>query len=140
MLFLVLRHVECDQRVFVAEQELGQRLGQLSLANAGWAQEDERAAWALGVLETSTGAADCLADSLDAVFLANDPLMQFIFHPQQFCGLLFRELVDRNTSPDRQHVGDSFLIDLVEQVDTLGFNLGLKLLFVSQQFFFAIPK
>jgi len=36
-----LAHVDLDQCVFAAEHELGERLGQLGLADAGRAQEDE---------------------------------------------------------------------------------------------------
>ena len=58
VLLHVLGHVERDQRVLVAEQELGERLGQLGLADAGGPEEDERAARALRVLEAGPGAAD----------------------------------------------------------------------------------
>ena len=44
VLLHVLGHVERDQRLLVAEQELGERLGQLGLPDAGRAEEDERAA------------------------------------------------------------------------------------------------
>ena len=47
----VLGHVDPDQRVLVAEQVLGEGPGQLGLADAGRAQEDERAHRPLGVLE-----------------------------------------------------------------------------------------
>ena len=42
VLLHVLRHVELDQRLFVTEQELGERLGQLGLADTRRAEEDER--------------------------------------------------------------------------------------------------
>ena len=51
MLLHVLRHVDTRHRVFVAEEELRESARQLGLADAGWAEEDERAGWALGVLE-----------------------------------------------------------------------------------------
>src|ERR1700727_2808423 len=50
VLLHVLAHVELDQRVLVAEQELGQRLGQLRLADARGAGEDERPTGTLGGL------------------------------------------------------------------------------------------
>ena len=52
VLLHVLGHVDADHRVLVAEQELGQRAGQLGLADAGRAQEDERAGRPLRVLES----------------------------------------------------------------------------------------
>ena len=41
VLLAVLAHVELDQCVFVAEQELRKRLGQLGLTNTGGTGEDE---------------------------------------------------------------------------------------------------
>ena len=85
--------------VLVAEQELGEGLGQLGLADAGRAQEDERAAGALGVLESGTGAADGLADRLDGVGLADLPLVQLVLHADELGRLLFGELVDGDAGP-----------------------------------------
>ena len=43
VLLHVLRHVEADQRVIAAEQEIGERPRELGLADAGGPQEDEAA-------------------------------------------------------------------------------------------------
>ena len=45
-------------------------------------QEDERARWSLRVLQASA-VADRLGNRLDGVLLADDPLVQFVFHPQE---------------------------------------------------------
>ena len=66
MLLHVLGHVEGDQGFVVAEQEVAERLGQLGLADAGWAEEDERPAGALGILEAGPGPTDALGDGLMA--------------------------------------------------------------------------
>jgi hypothetical protein len=113
------------RRLLVAEEELGERLGQLGLADARRAQEDERAAGALRVLQAGAGAADGLADRLDGVLLADDPLVQLVLHAQELGRLLLGELVDRDAGPQREHLGDGLLVDLVEQVDTGGLDLGL---------------
>ena len=105
--------------LLVAEQELGERLGQLGLADAGGAEEDERPARALRVLEAGPGAADGLADRLDGVLLADDPLVQLVLHAEELRGLLLGELVDGDAGPDGQHLGDGLLVDLVEEVDAL---------------------
>ncbi len=110
--------------VVVAEQELGERLGQLGLADAGRAQEDERARRALRVLEPGPGAADRLGDRLDGVLLADDPLVQLALHVEELLGLLLGELVDRDAGPDREHLGDGLFVDLVEQVDAGRLDLG----------------
>ena len=41
-----LAHVEAGHRLLVVEQELGERLGELGLADAARAQEEERSRWA----------------------------------------------------------------------------------------------
>ena len=40
-------------------------------------------------------------------------------------GLLLGELVDRDARPEAEHLGDGFLVDLVEQVDAFGLDLDL---------------
>ena len=83
VLLHVLGHVELDQRVLVVEEELGQRLGQLRLPDAGGAEEDERAARALGVLEAGPGAPDGTRERLERLLLADDPLVQLLLHAQE---------------------------------------------------------
>ncbi len=46
-------------------------------------------------------------------------------HVEQLGGLFFGELVDRDAGPDAEHLGDGFFVDLVEQVDAGGLDLGL---------------
>ena len=117
VLLHVLGHVERDQCVVVAEQELGQRLGQLGLADAGRAEEDERPTRALRILEAGPGAADGLGDRLDGVLLTEHPLVQFGLHVEELLRLFLGELVHRDAGPQRQHLGDRLFVDLVEQVD-----------------------
>ena len=50
--------------IIVAEQELGERLGELGLADARGAEEDERAGRPLRVLQASASATDRLGDGL----------------------------------------------------------------------------
>ncbi len=65
VLLHVLGHVDADHRVLVAEQELGERAGQLGLADARRAEEDERAGRPLRVLQAGARAPDRLRDDLD---------------------------------------------------------------------------
>ncbi len=125
MLLHVLRHVELDHRRLVAEQELGEGLGGLGLADTRRAQEDERARRTLWVLQTGARTANRLRHRLDRLVLTDDALVQLLFHPEQLGGLFLGELVDRDARPDAEHLGDGFLVDLVEQVDTTGLDLGL---------------
>src|SRR5690606_36495803 len=76
VLLAVLAHVERDHGVFVVEQELGERLGQLGLTDTGGAGEDERTGWTLRVLESGARATDGARQRRDGLGLADDPLVQ----------------------------------------------------------------
>ncbi len=125
MLLHVLAHVELDERVLVVEEELRQSLGQLGLPHAGGAQEDERAAGPLGVLEPGPGAADGPRQGLDGLFLAHDTLVELVLHAQELGGLLLGEAVDGDPGPVGEDLGDDLLVDDVEELETLGPPFGL---------------
>ena len=55
MAFHELGHIQLDQGIFAAKHEACQRLGQLGLAHAGRAEEDERADRAAWVFQTRRG-------------------------------------------------------------------------------------
>ena len=55
MLLAVLAHIEGDHGGLVVEQELGERLGQLGLADAGGPGEDERTGGTLRILQAGSG-------------------------------------------------------------------------------------
>jgi hypothetical protein len=48
VLLAVLAHVDADHGPLVVEEELGQRLGELGLADAGGTEEEERCRSAVG--------------------------------------------------------------------------------------------
>src|SRR5205823_10884739 len=100
-------------------------LGELGLPDPGWAEEDERSARSLGVLETGPGAADRTGKGLEGRLLADDSLVELLLHPQELGRLLLGQLVDRDPRPVGQDVGDDLLVDDVEEVDALGLPLGL---------------
>src|SRR5699024_4624489 len=107
-----LTHVDLDEVIIRAEQEVSQSLGQLRLTNTGWAGEDEgtgRTAW---VLKACTGAADGAGDSLDCLVLANDALVQFFFHVEQAGRFLLRQLQNRDAGPVCQDFCDLVFGDL----------------------------
>ena len=58
VLLHVFGHVEADQRVIAAEQEVGERARELGLADAGRAEEDEAADRTVRVLQAGARAAD----------------------------------------------------------------------------------
>ena len=104
-----LAHVDLDERVLTAEHELGDRLGQLGLAHAGGAQEDERADGPLGVLEPGTSTPDRTRDGVDGLLLPDDPLVQRVLHVQQSLRLLLGDARDRHARPHGDDLGDVLL-------------------------------
>ena len=92
MPLLELAHVQPDHPVRLAEQRLGQRPGQLGLADAGRAEEQEAAHRPVRVGQPGPGAADRLGDRVDRVVLADHPLVQVPLQAQQPVPLLLGEL------------------------------------------------
>ncbi|VEH93125.1 Protein of uncharacterised function (DUF3170) (plasmid) [Tsukamurella tyrosinosolvens] len=112
-----LTHVDLDERVVLAEQEVRERLRQLRLTHAGRAGEDERARRALRVLQARTRTTDRLRDRLDGVLLADDPLVQLVLHAEQTGGLLLGELEHGDAGPVAQDLRDLLLVDLGNDVE-----------------------
>ena len=132
--------VELDQRVLVAEEEFGERLGQPRLTDTGRAGEDERTTGALRVLQAGTRAPDRLADGADGVFLADDPLVQLVLHAEQTRGLLLGELEDGDTCPVGQDLGDLLVVDLGDYVEVTGLPLLLPLGLLPEQLLLRVAQ
>ncbi len=129
MLLHVLGHVDPHHRVLVAEEELGERARELRLADAGGAEEDERAGRALRVLQARARAADRLRDDLDRGVLPDDALVQLVFHPHQLLRLGLGQLEDGDAGPHRDDVGDLLLADRGAVAGLAGLPLLLELAF-----------
>ena len=98
------RHVHTDHRRLVVEQEFGERLGELGLADARGAQEHERANRPIGVLQARPGAAHGGRHRFDGLVLADDALRQRLFHTQELVALALQHLVDGDPGPARYHL------------------------------------
>src|SRR5690606_28013396 len=96
VLLAVLAHIERDHGVFVVEQELGERLGQLGLTDTRGAGEDERTGWPLRVFESGARTADGARQRRDGFRLADDTLVQRLLHEDETRRLLLGELEHRN--------------------------------------------
>ena len=92
--------------LLVVEQELGQRLGQLGLADAGGPEEQERADRPVRVLQAGAGAAHRVGDRAHRLVLADDARAQVLLHLQQLLALALQHLVDRDAGPARHDAGD----------------------------------
>ena len=109
----VLAHVDADHRVLVVEQELGERPGELGLADAGRAEEQERADRAARVLEPGPRAADGVGHGLDGLVLADDALVQALLHLDELGGLALEQAADRDAGPGPDDLGDVVGADLL---------------------------
>ena len=105
---LVLTHVEADHHVLAAEERFGERPGELRLADAGRAEEEEAPVRAVRVGEPGAGAANGLRDGFDRLVLADDPLVQPLLELQEPVALLLRQLRDRDAGAPRDDLGDVF--------------------------------
>ena len=83
MLLLVLAHVDADHGPVVVEEELGQRPGELGLAHARRAQEQERADGPVGVRQPGPAAADGVGHRPHGVVLAHHPGVEGVLHAHE---------------------------------------------------------
>jgi hypothetical protein len=140
VLLHVLGHVERDHRRLVAEQELGERAGELGLPDAGRAQEDERPLGASGSLRPARVRRTAWLTALIESSLADDPLVELVLHAQELLRLLLGELVDGDARPHREHLGDGLLVDLVEEVDAGVLDLALLALLGGEQLLLLVAE
>ena len=111
VLLHVLRHVDADHRVVVAEQELGKGASKLGFTNTRWAEEDERAGWTLRILKPCPRTAHCLRDNFDSSVLADHALVEFLLHAHQLLSFGLGDLEDWDTGPHRDDVCDFLFAD-----------------------------
>src|SRR5829696_3259138 len=118
VLLHVLRHVDADHRVLRVEEELGQRTGELGLADARRAQEEERADRAVGVLQAGARATDRVGHRADRLVLADDAVVQALLHVDELLDLALHEAADRDAGPARDDLGDVLAVhDVLEELE-----------------------
>ena len=113
VLLAVLAHVDPDHGVLVVEEEVGQRLGELGLADAGGAEEEERAGRAVRVGDARAAAPHGVGDGLHGGRLADQPAAQLLLHPQQLGALALEQPAGRDAGPGGDHVGHVVRADLL---------------------------
>lgn len=106
MLLLELAHVEADHAVLVAEQQLGEGLGQLRLAHAGRAEEEEGTHGAVRVAHTGPVAAHRLRDGGDRLVLADDPGVHLLLQLEELLLLAGGQLGHRDAGAPGDDVRD----------------------------------
>src|SRR5579885_650743 len=108
-----LRHVDAHQRILGVEQELGERLAELGLADAGGSQKEKRAIGAARVGEPGARAADGVGDDLERLVLAHHAAAEGLLHPEELLLLALEHLRDRDAGPLGDDLGDLLLRHLV---------------------------
>src|SRR5258708_14464545 len=93
MLLHELRHIEADQRLLRAEQELRERPGYFRLADAGRPQEQEAADRTRRTLQSRAPAANRPRQCGNRFLLADDAAMQLLFDAQKLLHLFFFDRV-----------------------------------------------
>ena len=129
-----LRHVDSDHRAVVVEQEARERLGELGLADAGRAEEQERAHRPVRILQARAGTADGAADRRDRLPLADDPLAERLLHMEQLFALAFEHLVHRDARPARDDRRDVLGGDLLAQHRALARRLSVGQLLLQTRY------
>src|SRR5690606_29282584 len=87
VLFHEFRHIDAQQRLLVIEEEGGERLCQLRLANARRPEEQERADRPVRILKARAGPAHGIGDGYERILLPDDAPAEVIFHVQQLLAL-----------------------------------------------------
>src|SRR5437762_1940446 len=111
VLLHVLGHVEADQRMVAAEEEIRERARQLGLADAGGPEEYEAADGPVRILQPGARAPDRARDRRDRLLLADDAPVQLDFHPQQLVAFVLVDRRHRHAGPLRDDLVDLGLAD-----------------------------
>src|ERR1043165_9681457 len=120
----VLRHVDAHHGVLVVEQVLGERAGQLRLAHAGRAHEDERADRTVRVLEAGARAAHRVRNGVHRVLLPDHALAEVVLHAHELLHLGLEHLLHRDAGPLRHDLGDVLVRHFLAQQRAAFLHLG----------------
>ena len=120
VLLHVLGHVDPHHRVLRVEHELGERASELCLADAGRAEEQERADRAIRILQAGARAAQRCGDRLDRLVLADDALVKTFLHVHELVDLALHQARDRDAGPLGDDFRDVFGVDVVLEELRLG--------------------
>ena len=107
----VLRHVDLDDRVGLAEHPLGEGAGEERLADAGGPEEEEGADGAARVLEVGAGAAEGAGHDLAGLVLADDRGLEVALEVEELLGLLALHAGEGDAGPVGHDGEDLVLAD-----------------------------
>src|ERR1017187_10534495 len=122
--FLELRHVDADEVLFAAIEEVGESQSGFGLADTGGAGQKEDADGAAGIVERSAGGADAFGDAGEGVSLADDAAAEVVLELKDGGDLVFEHLAERDAGPG----GDDFSDGLGVYADAHEGLLALQLI------------
>uniref|UniRef100_A0A452ZKJ8 Uncharacterized protein n=1 Tax=Aegilops tauschii subsp. strangulata TaxID=200361 RepID=A0A452ZKJ8_AEGTS len=111
VLLHVLGHVDADEQVLVVEQLLGEGLGELGLAHAGRAQEEERPGGLLRPSKPRPGPQHSLGDGVHGLRLPDHPRVQPVRHADEPLLVVLPEPGHRDAGPPAHHLRDLLRAD-----------------------------
>ena len=113
VLLHVLGHVDADERGLGIEERLGQRLGQLGLADARRTEKQETADRPARILDAGARAEDGLGRELHGLVLTDDALMQHFLQAQELFLFALHEPGHGDARPLGDDLGDLLLGNLL---------------------------
>ena len=108
MTLLIFTHVDSGHHILIIEEELRQSLCKLGLSDTCRTHEEEGAYRPLLVLQSRTGTADRICNSLYGHILAHYPLVKLGLHAKQLLTLALQHPLYRNACPLGNHLSDIF--------------------------------
>ena len=102
----VLGHVDTNQRTLIVKEELGQRLCQLGLTDAGGPQEEETAQRTVGIGQPRAASADCRSNRRHGFVLTNNAQMKLALKVLELVHLALHHLGHGHARPRRNHLGN----------------------------------
>jgi len=123
----VLRHVDADQGPLGVEEEVGERLGKLRLADTSGAEEEERPGRPVWVGDPRPRAPHRIRDRPYRVGLADQTRAEVLLHVQELRRLALQQPPGGDAGPRGDDVGDVVSTDLVLDHDVRSTARGFRL-------------
>lgn len=106
VLLAVFAHVDADHGPLVVEEEVGERLGQLGLADAGGTEEEEGPGGPVGIGDPGPRAPHGVRHGPHGLGLPDEPPAELVLHAEQLLRLAFEEPPGGDAGPGAHDVGD----------------------------------
>ena len=127
VLLHILGHIDADHRLLAVEEFGRERLGELGLADAGGAEEEERADGATRILDAGARTLHGFGDDAHGLVLTHDAGLEIIGQAEDLLALAFEELAHGHAGPAGDDFGDLFGRDGLAEETGGGLRRALEL-------------